>query len=116
MRSVVDTNDTQLTLGNTEKISVKDGSYLNLDTTRCDEVRVYIDTGVTGTVPSEYTLTIEKYVREDVNDWMLENEYTTATDRSWAIAAPSNRIRVDLENTSGSSDSFRVALESIMVS
>lgn len=99
---VSDTDSAVVTLDDGQSVSEQhEDGHLELDTSSCDEIRIYIDDGTTGVEPASYDLQIDKYVAVDIDDWMYDDNYTDEVARSWSLPSPSARTRIDITNVSG---------------
>lgn len=88
--------------GGTEQLEVK--------TTTADYVQVMLDDGTTGNDPPQYTIT-QEYYQPQFDDYM---EYSTATGQTAKSLRGDGRgakLRFTFENTSGSSATFRIVVQ-----
>lgn len=108
-----DADDIELELLTGESLSDTD-SYLEVETQNASQLWIYVDNGSSRTKPNEYNLVIETRKERSVEDWMFDRAFTGETTRSYSVAAPSNKARIDITNVSASTGNYRVYVESIV--
>jgi hypothetical protein len=88
--------------GGTETLEVK--------TSTSQYVQVMLDDGTTGNDPPQYTL-VEEYYQPKFDDYMEHSTATGQTNKTLRDDARGARVRFTFENTSGSSATFRIVVQ-----
>jgi hypothetical protein len=106
-----DTDSTIVTLDSSQSLSSVD-DYLNVDVANADSLRIYIDSGTSGSAPQEYTLLVETRNEGAIQGWMQDLERTGQTAVAHNVESPGNEVRIDIENTSASNGAqYRIYVE-----
>lgn len=84
---------------------------LTVDTTRAENLLILIDDGTTGNQPSQYTLT-QRVLSTEFSDFFFYDQVTGSTARSFADPAWGDDMEVEIENTSGADDTYRITVKS----
>jgi len=84
---------------------------LEVNTSRADEVVVFIDDGTTDGIPASYTMTQRVYTSED-DDYRFYDEVTSQTSRSWLDSAWGEKMEFEFNNTSGADETYRITIKS----
>lgn len=98
----VDTFEGSIGVDGTEELEVKTAS--------ADYVTVILDDGTTGNAPSEYTVEQQYYI-PSFDDYMQFSSQTAQTASSLNTAARGARLKYRFTNTSGSSDTYRIVVQ-----
>lgn len=92
-------------------ISDSNSVTLEVSASQAGEAHVTIDDGTKDNTPSQYTITVRAY-NPNLDRFQFYWEETQRTDRSWSFDAVGAKLEVEITNTSGSSDTFEIMLES----
>lgn len=82
-----------------------------VNTSRAEDLTVLLDDGTTDNTPSQYTLTQRVYSSEH-SDYQFYDRVTSSTSRSFTDPAWGDKMQIEVENTSGSSDTYRITIVS----
>lgn len=103
----------EVTLASGESISDVETTLPSVSTRYADSLYTSIDGGDSTTAPATYDLTQERY-SEVLDDWMFFDKVTGETSRVWRDDSAPMKIRVDLTNTSGATETYRVEMISLV--
>lgn len=94
--------DGTITNGGTQELEVK--------TATSNYVQTTLDDGTTGGTPPQYTI-VQEYYHPQFDDYMEYSTATAQTTKAIREDARGARLRIRIENTSGSDATFRISVQ-----